>query len=59
MYLARELTDHSLPHIGREFGGRDHTTIMHACKRVQAEIVHNERALRDVEAVTALLHTES
>ncbi len=35
MYLARELTDASLPHIGQEFGGRDHTTVMHACDRVR------------------------
>lgn len=35
MYLARELTDSSLPKIGEEFGGRDHTTVMHGCDRVK------------------------
>lgn len=35
MYLARELTDASLPRIGEEFGGRDHTTVIHACQRVR------------------------
>ncbi len=35
MYLSRELTDASLPRIGEEFGGRDHTTVMHACDRVK------------------------
>jgi chromosomal replication initiator protein len=33
MYLARELTDESLPAIGRRFGDRNHTTVMHACRR--------------------------
>src|SRR5258706_834747 len=41
MALAKELTNHSLPEIGDAFGGRDHTTVLHACKRI--------KALRDVE----------
>ena len=36
MALAKELTNHSLPEIGDAFGGRDHTTVMHACRRVNA-----------------------
>lgn len=36
MYLARELTMRSLPEIGKRFGGRDHTTVLHACRRVAA-----------------------
>jgi chromosomal replication initiator protein len=35
MALAKELTRHSLPEIGDAFGGRDHTTVIHACKRVK------------------------
>jgi chromosomal replication initiator protein len=35
MYLARKLTTRSLPEIGRRFGGRDHTTVLHACRRVE------------------------
>jgi len=38
MYVAREITDASLPRIGEEFGGRDHTTVMHACHRVRESL---------------------
>lgn len=38
MYLSRELTDSSLPKIGQEFGGKDHTTVMHACDKISREI---------------------
>ncbi len=41
MYLTRELTDASLPRIGEEFGGRDHTTVMHACERVKEALTHD------------------
>ena len=34
MSLAKELTTHSLPEIGESFGGRDHTTVLHACRRI-------------------------
>ncbi|WEV39810.1 chromosomal replication initiator protein DnaA [Lactobacillus sp. ESL0684] len=38
MYLSRELTDSSLPKIGQEFGGKDHTTVMHACEKISRAI---------------------
>ncbi len=44
MALAKELTNHSLPEIGDAFGGRDHTTVLHACKRVK-ELRESERRL--------------
>jgi chromosomal replication initiator protein len=34
MYLCKLLTPHSLPAIGRQFGGRDHTTVLHACRTI-------------------------
>ena len=37
MYLSRELTDSSLPRIGEEFGGRDHTTVIHAHDKISRE----------------------
>jgi chromosomal replication initiator protein len=49
MYVARELTDASLPRIGEEFGGRDHTTVMHACQRVREALrqdAHLEASLK-------------
>jgi chromosomal replication initiator protein len=55
MYLSRELTDHSLPQIGRAFGARDHTTVLHACRRVAREIARNPTALADIEALTTRL----
>ncbi|MGL6105686.1 chromosomal replication initiator protein DnaA [Romboutsia sp.] len=42
MYLSRELTDFSLPKIGEEFGGRDHTTVIHAHDKIVKEIETNE-----------------
>jgi chromosomal replication initiator protein len=46
MALAKELTTHSLPEIGDGFGGRDHTTVMHACKRVR-ELRDSEQRLQE------------
>jgi chromosomal replication initiator protein len=45
MYLAREMTSNSLPKIGKEFGGKDHTTVIHACNKI-AEIIKLDADLR-------------
>lgn len=42
MYLCRELTDMSLPKIGELFGGRDHTTVLHACDKISEELKNDQ-----------------
>ena len=54
MYLTRELTDATLPAIGRAFGGRNHTTVLHACRRTAARIAEDPAAYDTVQR----LHTE-
>ena len=49
MYLARELTAESLPAIGRRFGGRDHTTVLHAWRRTSARILDDDASREAVE----------
>jgi chromosomal replication initiator protein len=49
MYLSRELTDESLPSIGRRFGGRDHTTVLHAWRRTKLRISEDQAARDAVE----------
>ena len=57
MYLAKQLTSRSLPEIGRRFGGRDHTTVMHAVSRV-AELMQADAAFaEDVELLRRMLET--
>jgi chromosomal replication initiator protein len=53
MYLARELTDSSLPKIGRHFGGRDHTTVIHATSKI-ARLIREDRSVYNlVQELTA------
>ena len=55
MYLAKQLTSRSLPEIGRAFGGRDHTTVMHAVRKVD-ELCRDDQAFaEDVELLTRML----
>jgi chromosomal replication initiator protein len=52
MYLSRELTDSSLPAIGRAFGGRDHTTVMYAVQKVANLMGDEGEVLTAVNALT-------
>jgi len=57
MYLAKQLTPRSLPEIGRKFGGRDHTTVMHAVRKIE-ELIASDRALaEDVELLRRMLQS--
>ncbi|GAA1267056.1 chromosomal replication initiator protein DnaA [Saccharothrix xinjiangensis] len=53
MYLCRELTDLSLPKIGQTFGGRDHTTVMHADKKIRKEMAERRRVYEQVQELTS------
>jgi chromosomal replication initiator protein len=55
MYLAREFTGESLPAIGRQFGGRDHTTVLHAWRRTSARITSDDDSRQAVEKLCAKL----
>ncbi|KAF0372473.1 chromosomal replication initiator protein DnaA [Pediococcus acidilactici] len=49
MYLSRELTDNSLPKIGTEFGGKDHTTVIHSCDKIKAALETNSDLARQID----------
>ena len=55
MYLAKQLTSRSLPEIGRKFGGRDHTTVMHAVRKVDELRDHDAGFAEDVELLRRML----
>jgi chromosomal replication initiator protein len=48
MFLTRELTDLSLPKIGHEFGGRDHTTVLHGCDKIANELKNNLKLQQEI-----------
>ena len=52
MYLCRELTDLSLPKIGQTFGGRDHTTVMHADRKIRSLMAERRQIFNQVTELT-------
>ena len=53
MYLCRELTDLSLPKIGEKFGGRDHTTVMHAERKIRAQMAEKLTVYNQITELTS------
>ncbi len=58
MFLARAITERSLPEIGRRFGGRDHTTVLHACRRIAALCEEDPTFAQEVEFLKRVLAPE-
>ena len=56
MYLAKHLTSRSLPEIGRRFGNRDHTTVLHAIRKIDREIGENPRLKDEIEELKRQLN---
>ena len=59
MYLCRELTDLSFPKVGQEFGGRDHTTVMHAERKIRKEIAQRRSLYNQVADLTQRIKSEA
>jgi chromosomal replication initiator protein len=58
MFLMREETDVSLLRIGAELGGRDHSTVLHACDKITREVAVNDELRREIAAVRELIYAE-
>ena len=55
MSIAKDLTNHSLPEIGESFGGRDHTTVIHACRKIKALSIEDREVKQDLKHIYRLL----
>ncbi len=58
MFLMRAETDVSLLRIGAELGGRDHSTVLHACDKITREVANNDELRREIAAVRELIYAE-
>jgi chromosomal replication initiator protein len=58
MYLAKTLTPRSLPEIGRRFGGRDHTTVLHAVRKIEAEQIKDVKLGQEIEILKRLIQDQ-
>ena len=58
MFLMRAETDVSLLRIGAELGGRDHSTVLHACEKITREVAVNDELRREIAAVRELIYAD-
>ena len=58
MYLFRELTDLSFPNIAKEFGGRDHTTVIHAVDRIKTQMKERRQVFQQVQELIQRLKAD-
>ena len=59
MYLCRELTELSLPKIGQTFGGRDHTTVMHAERKIRSLMTERRNVYNQITELTSRIRTSA
>jgi chromosomal replication initiator protein len=59
MYLCRELTDLSLPRIGEKFGDRDHTTVMHAERKIKTQMAEKLTTYNQIAELTSRIKLRS
>ena len=57
MYLCRKHTDESFPKIGIEFGGKDHSTVMHSCEKIEQEIKNNKSMAEEIDKLEKEIHS--
>jgi chromosomal replication initiator protein len=57
MFLSKQLTQRSLPEIGRKFGGRDHTTVMHAVRKIEELKTTDSSFAEDVDLLRRMLES--
>ena len=57
MYILREDFNVSFPHIGKEFGGRDHTTVIHSCEKVRELLKEEPFISQEIEQIRTMLTT--
>ena len=56
MYLSREMTDNSLPRIGKEFGGKDHTTVIHAYEKIKSMVDTDDNLRLEIQSIKKKLN---